>query len=1509
MPIKIQNDILKIEELVSDSNNFAFNTQFFVRKDSNPHKDKSSNEIQDLKLLFDGRRYIENLSDLKYEINPRKDSIKVLAVISTSDRTSENRKISLQKRMLDNRYEEFINYENKLKEKIDYKSFISDIENNSTEYLSLYENIEDIATSPLYLDLNFGNNIIDYFRGKKSYNVGKILSWSCKNLKKDYEIESFSFTQNNFTDYLQDTIYDFKEFISNNLDQERFIVNKLLINQSISPIDAIKPNYIENTTEIVGQTLVNLGKSLFIPFHIFSIQNINDSNNFKKYNDRLNILKNFTTISEFPVIKNAEVANILNEEDNTFRINNFNSYFNINGFNSDLKLELISTNPQNYNLFKHNYTPSKFSNFKVINYFNCFRNGKVLKTIYGGQRFRLKNDVIENKGNIRISIIDKKGEKLDFNNNGSDSQTRREFYNPRSGFNFTRFVDNIDLNKVILKTDSCLSKLKIQKLQKEEVNIDFITSVTEKVVENKASLVIGNSDLNSMINVKDSPDNIFYNQEVMYNDFSEGVVIDDTNIESTRNFVLNENNISYDFINESFNNINSAINLYYPDNVLKNNYELFKKIYLDFSRKDLQRSFKEKFEYIEDMLYPKLILNKNKNNNSVANLLFALGLSKITNLDLDVGLFNDPLFNINLEFNGENSDFKECRVLVLNDISKVPAGGFQYDIFSWAITPYVSFLIQNKAIHNEIENQDGMDTLVIREYNVNQAVIPASLNARISNFIFSQINEEINDDGELEENYIPIEDILLQNPDLKIEDLRAPKVDKRFSRLKKVKENSPINVLSLRENFYKSSLLSSEKTSIVSCIVQTISMVISYFYNKDEVKNLNSQRNIVSFVKDNEKVSLVIKEIIEIYSLIYDQFFDKAFYLAVFDKTFQNPNGDLYNSKTDSIDLNTSFVDYDFKKFIDKQIIHYRKIANNIFSVSSEKSLNSILEQGDIAGIVNAHEGLVIPNNTNTTQENSSTTSNSNNSAQVSNNNFAQVSNNAFSQVSNLDQFSNLDQITSELENSVTDILDTSNIVNIATIEDSFNQVYIPNDFILIKILNILRTSDITKAAYFDIIYSYLSDTLNVQSKLEKINDSLASKITKISDIENRPLSGINISDLILLKNSSNMFLKEYYENSVKHIFIKKKIKAAKERENLDLIQFTNDVIKPYYNKKYGHISSIAKSQKDIISLGMPNTHIKNIDLNSIFKISISLVDHSHPDLISYERDFYFSPSFSANNKILKNLCINEGNSLQEELQPEIDFNINNIEENIIYFNKNASSVSNKLSLTGEEEVIRVIKDRLEKNPKYNGLSDRAELIGKMIFKHTHRSGKLETYIPEVTNFPKKQETFVDSSYEENLVDLDILKAISQVSDIDFLNIFNESKNSFLRNTSFFNSNTGQNIFDYEESDIDKTKVYTFVNNLNNISAKSDIREISELKDFYDFYFIEISPEDFLFKENIEISNFGNSENIQKTHYSETISLGDSNYLDYQLKNITFGLRKASNLKNNYNYIIKVEEI
>ena len=672
-------------------------------------------------------------------------------------------------------------------------------------------------------------------------------------------------------------------------------------------------------------------------------------------------------------------------------------------------------------------------------------------------------------------------------------------------------------------------------------------------------------------------------------------------------------------------------------------------------------------------------------------------------------------------------------------------------------------------------------------------------------------------------------------------------------------------------------------------------MVISYFYNKDEVKNLNSQRNIVSFVKDNEKVSLVIKEIIEIYSLIYDQFFDKAFYLAVFDKTFQNPNGDLYNSKTDSIDLNTSFVDYDFKKFIDKQIIHYRKIANNIFSVSSEKSLNSILKQDDIVSIVNAHEGLVIPENQ----------SNSNDSKppQESNAILNALNQNKNKSSENSDLQSNDDK--REFVESEIAIRND----RIVAIENNFNQVYIPNDFILIKILNILRTSDITKAAYFDIVYSYLSDTLNVQSKLEKINDSLASKITKISDIENRPLSGINISDLILLKNSSNMFLKEYYENSVKHIFIKKKIKAAKERENLDLIQFTNDVIKPYYNKKYGHISSIAKSQKDIISLGITNTYIKNIDLNSIFKISISLVDHSHPDLISYERDFYFSPSFSANNKILKNLCINEGNSLQEELQPEIDFNINNIEENIIYFNKNASSVSNKLSLTGEEEVIRVIKDRLEKNPKYNGLSDRAELIGKMIFKHTHRSGKLETYIPEVTNFPKKQETFVDSSYEENLVDLDILKVISQVSDIDFLNIFNESKNSFLRNTSFFNSNTGQNIFDYEESDIDKTKVYTFVNNLNNISAKSDIREISELKDFYDFYFIEISPEDFLFKENIEISNFGNSENIQKTHYSETITPGDSNYLDYQLKNITFGLRKASNLKNNYNYIIKVEEI
>ena len=80
-----------------------------------------------------------------------------------------------------------------------------------------------------------------------------------------------------------------------------------------------------------------------------------------------------------------------------------------------------------------------------------------------------------------------------------------------------------------------------------------------------------------------------------------------------------------------------------------------------------------------------------------------------------------------------------------------------------------------------------------------------------------------------------------------------------------------------------------------------------------------------------------------------------------------------------------------------------------------------------------------------------------------------------------------------------------------------------------------------------------------------------------------------------------------------------------------------------------------------------------------------------------------------------------------------------------------------------------------------------------------------------------------------------------------------------------------------------------------------------EEKEYYDFYFIEISPNDFVYKftKDTDVSIF-----LEGNTMFEKFSVTD-NVTSEKIKGIETGLKRKFQTfsKNNYNYIIKVEEI
>ena len=77
----------------------------------------------------------------------------------------------------------------------------------------------------------------------------------------------------------------------------------------------------------------------------------------------------------------------------------------------------------------------------------------------------------------------------------------------------------------------------------------------------------------------------------------------------------------------------------------------------------------------------------------------------------------------------------------------------------------------------------------------------------------------------------------------------------------------------------------------------------------------------------------------------------------------------------------------------------------------------------------------------------------------------------------------------------------------------SFEYITTKNEFLIIKLFNILKRSDLTQSANFDLLHGYLKDTLLINEKSRKINQKIN---ISLSEINNDSIQGIDIRKFAL---------------------------------------------------------------------------------------------------------------------------------------------------------------------------------------------------------------------------------------------------------------------------------------------------------------------------------------------------------------------------------------------------------
>lgn len=1450
--------------------------------------------------------YKNSLNDSYKSINEQKINSFKLIGIFTNDNLNNLNKHNLQKNMLDNRFSEHINLEKKFQKKIDFKSFINKVEENSKNYLEFYDKLNDLTTQFSFSSDSFANKVVKYFQGTPTPGIGTIISWSEKNITINDNNTNIVKINRFLNESNEDTFGYFDNIIEDLNNKEDFITSDLLIDFEQYKYNS---NHILNTPEIVAQSLINAGISLISPIHITSSYiNKGQYEVYTKYIKKINNIKASSAIENYSCLKlkicktanGFPYAGLLgfsvwdNIEISKPALSQYKDYRYISDLNSTSGYLGINYYKQEFQTIQREseiLKPFFFKETKSLNKGSVISREKRLVTKYRFDSAILRS--ANSANNFKYLSKQNQSTKFSFSrgnqNNDLDSQEEIQFYNLRSDaenlknffntnnnedFSFASLVDQPNINELFLKIVLVLNNLKLTRLEKENIKTEFFFDILKKVKEKDfPNLLFGNKDDNCIYNLNNLEKNIFISEGYFLNSFKKDMLIEDKKVKSTSRLLVEDETPNTDYIsNDVLNNLKNMLHVYYSNNIFKNNYEFFKHILGNFVKIKENSELFHNNNYPKQLLYPKILLKTKIDN--LTNVMFLKALSEIRSIDLNDSVFDDDIFDVNLSFYGDKSNFIGEKFFCIRDIEwskkafedptieRLPYDDYCLDFVittacafrkvgsNWirSEVPFSESALRIEDITDEqfekgefedIKDGSGRKSCYIVHFNdkfrINRFVLAPLLFSRSREEDFIKLTED-------ELSKIKDENKTLPNSGAN------PRIENEIENIYSVK-SPPIVKIKNNEKDYKKSLLDTKENQIVvlNQISKTIRKLVKYIYKDTTLEEIKNQEDIVSFIKENTEVTSIIKSILDIYNDIFKTFFDKIFYLAVFDKVLskdntqdsyqntyrysQNVNHQLIMSTKDDMNL----LQYEFRKFLDKEIEQKEKIYEKIFRDSNKKELNKILDYNDIMYILNPHE--LYGNN-----------------------------------------------------------------------DVSLDIPYVRSDLDHFKLANILKRTDVSKAAYFDIVYSYLVDTLQIQDKIENISQEFSQKFNSIENIEG--FEKVETSDIVSFDSKVNPLLKNYYENSIRHSYFLEKIRH--EKLNLDNIEINfHEEFKKYSDKEYSNTLSLIDSQnsnnKDILCFGILNEDINKIKQDKLYKLSVSIIDHENPDLLCYEKDFFFSPVISSNSRIGQEFCINEDENLFSGDKEIISSLTENGQEYVVYYNIEAKSLKDKINIIDQNQLKTIVDNMTLYSNSISNTEGNTTIISEIMFDMYVKSGKLENILQSTMSFPDSRKIYNSSVYEKDIISNELKRVFTGLNNNDMLSIFNERKESFDINTPESNQNYSEVMYDYEEAQKGNTKLYSFIKNLNTLHDSEDIRTVLESKKYYDLYFIEVSPNDFIFKEN-----GSDSIDLSDSTY-ERVTIDDNNrdiYKDYSIKDISRGLKYAKSYNNNnYNYIIRIEEI
>jgi hypothetical protein len=645
--------------------------------------------------------------------------------------------------------------------------------------------------------------------------------------------------------------------------------------------------------------------------------------------------------------------------------------------------------------------------------------------------------------------------------------------------------------------------------------------------------------------------------------------------------------------------------------------------------------------------------------------------------------------------------------------------------------------------------------------------------------------------------------------------------------------------------------LCDREDDILYSITKKIQMLLRTHVKEYSKKLIKTEQDIDNLIFENDDIINDVIEIIDIYSLYYDNVLERLntrFNLKRFSQysdylNFENLRNDLY----------AKFFDEN-PEIKDTYIIDAFKLRNNSRSLSqilNDESLNELrfnIDSREIVGdYIKLHEKFY--NDFDSFDEEKIEISN------ITNEFFES----SMIDISNIQ--TNISNISLGASNPVLSLSDTivseSPAINSIFLNDNIDT---KNDLFLSKIELCLKTlvkSEVFQVLNFDLLRAFLLSL----SEVEDFED----------EIFNQNLSDVSS---YLNTNSNDFFDKinnVYFQNLIIKYLNREKIVCNAINENVYL-NIDNENIEEYFeeNRVFDFYKNTQKiidktniNKRDIYAINISYDNIKNLEENALIKVTIT------------PRDIY------NNNKIYlpktKIFSLNMSNLNTKLAQFE--------DSEVVIFEKNLEDRFSSLRFVNERDNFTRIKDKIYslKENYFRGEHNDFDIFVNFSVSDIFNNHKKSFTLNETMDLIKDI-----SIYDDKFVDTTLVNEImSGVSEDDMLDIFNMT-------VSEFNSQ---------------------INNVNfsniNMLGKSITSLMSSMTSFnteeYDRYIFDVNLEKlpFYVKSSSELSIFEEytlTEEDRRGLYFEKFNIQN-------MSNLKFYIDTFDPDKKNLNYSIKIEAI